>query len=803
MNSRISRESHSLISQIILALIWSNNQLGAAYYNILSYELFVMDDTYDDGVHFNIMKALYKQCQPRYVITITGTSDEFLTALEALVKSETSCDSNESTGNAGPTRVSFRVMRKREHNFDRCYHRVRCLKLQSEPTNANHVERLIFLQGLLNFKSMAMIHALGLLLIYIDQSWSNIALDPFGRPSFVSLSSVTLRDIVMVDDDTYEGLNIVRARYHPSLFKCGDANSKKQSGSLFILLNRCQSRLGAQFLWQVLKILRHPTRNADVLNERFEVIEFCLNPENQSIVENLTSCLKHVYRLTNVILDRHLAQQTKVSDWRRLHKTISSVIYIADICEKHREKVKLFRKIVDSVTNEVRYVKYFIEYIVDFGAKRSENDFIVRANVDSHLDKLHHVRSTLPETLTEMGEKDMKEHLPPSVTTCKMVYIPNIGYLLAIIGWNPSPADNANLQNLEFKFISNNIRYYKSPSAKELDDTIGDIMLRINKRESYIILKLVKYINKHAASIFNAIQLCAELDTLLALSVVAREYNYVKPNMVTRQIIAIEQGRHPLLEFLTTFVPNDTYSGDGKSLVKVLTGPNASGKSTYMKQVALIIFMAHIGCYVPAKSATIGIMTHILTQITHTDSVALNTSMFLQDIRQINSALYASTPNSVVILDEFGNGTSELSGLSLLAAILNHFIERGESCPHIFAATHIHRVMSTLPRDPILEEQTFEFITNDDGSVAYLYRIISGHATRSFAHEAARSAGLDEQIVKRALEVYEKFKVGELPTRLQEAQKQDKATSIIERLLEESENIDLEELKSMIRQVTD
>lgn len=126
---------------------------------------------------------------------------------------------------------------------------------------------------------------------------------------------------------------------------------------------------------------------------------------------------------------------------------------------------------------------------------------------------------------------------------------------------------------------------------------------------------------------------------LLAFSVVAREYNYVKPNMVTRQIIAIEQGRHPLLEFLTTFVPNDTYSGDGKSLVKVLTGPNASGKSTYMKQVALIIFMAHIGCYVPAKSAIIGIMTHILTQITHTDSVALNTSMFLQDIRQVQICL--------------------------------------------------------------------------------------------------------------------------------------------------------------------
>lgn len=105
--------------------------------------------------------------------------------------------------------------------------------------------------------------------------------------------------------------------------------------------------------------------------------------------------------------------------------------------------------------------------------------------------------------------------------------------------------------------------------------------------------------------------------------------------MVERQIIAVEQGRHPLQEFLTTFVPNDTYSGDGRSRVKILTGPNASGKSTYLKQIALIVFMAHIGCYVPAKSATVGTVTHILTQITSIDSIALNTSMFLQDMRQV------------------------------------------------------------------------------------------------------------------------------------------------------------------------
>lgn len=130
---------------------------------------------------------------------------------------------------------------------------------------------------------------------------------------------------------------------------------------------------------------------------------------------------------------------------------------------------------------------------------------------------------------------------------------------------------------------------------------------------------------------------------LLAFHVVAREHNYVKPCVVERQIIAVEEGRHPLQEFATTtFVCNDIHSGNGKSLVKILTGPNASGKSTYLKQVALIAFMAHIGCYVPAKSATIGLVTHILTQLTSTNSVALNTNTFLEDMRQVRLTFFSS-----------------------------------------------------------------------------------------------------------------------------------------------------------------
>lgn len=126
---------------------------------------------------------------------------------------------------------------------------------------------------------------------------------------------------------------------------------------------------------------------------------------------------------------------------------------------------------------------------------------------------------------------------------------------------------------------------------------------------------------------------------LLSFAMVARDHNYVKPKILDDQVIDIKCGRHPLKEILGTFIPNDTLSGNGSSLVKILTGPNASGKSIYLKQVALIVFMAHIGSFVPAESATIGIVTHILTQINSVDSLELNTSSFLLGLRQVRTTI--------------------------------------------------------------------------------------------------------------------------------------------------------------------
>ncbi|XP_043792597.1 mutS protein homolog 5-like isoform X2 [Apis laboriosa] len=774
-------------------MIWNNNRLGAAYYNVVTSELFVLEDTIDDFERFDVAKVLYKQCLPRYLLVNAGAPSSFTNAIKQILMAQTM--NEESNSFESVRNTVLKLTCKKEHNYERCSHRVRCLRIESEPRNANSMDRLTFLNSILNFKCCSMIHALGSLLLFVDKHWNNIALDPSGKASFVSLNYINLRDLVTMDEDTYKALNIVQARDHPSLFKFGETITTMKGVSLFSLLNRyCNSRPGVQFLW---KTLHHPTRNIAMLEQRLNAIEFFLDLDNQSVVENLTSCLRHVYRLTNAVLICCSGPQAKPSNWYKLYKTISHVICIADICEEYGERIELFKRIAESVTTEIQYVKYFIEYIVDFGESRRERKLVVKPNVDPLLDELNHVRHTLPELLTRMAEKDMREYLPRSVTGCNMLYLPNIGYVLAINKWDPTPPEDVTFPNLEFKFSINRVHYYKSPSARELDESVGDIILEIAVRQNHIVQKLIRYTKKHMGTILNAIQLCAELDTLLAFYKVARDYNYTKPNVTKSKIIDVVEGRHPLMECATTFVPNDIRSGNGKSLIKVITGPNSCGKSVYLKQIGLIVFMAHIGCYVPARSATIGTISRILTQMSNTESIGLNASSFLQNLRQINVALHASTSDSIVITDELDRGTSEMSGLSLVAAILNTFAERDSDCPHVFAATHAYGVLALLPQISLIEIQTFEYTIDEDESLAFLYRLTNGSTTRSFAHYVARLAELDEDIVKRGLEIFEKMKRHELPSSIYNHH--DRLKRIAERL-ETWKDLDLDELKTLVRQ---
>ncbi|OXU20862.1 hypothetical protein TSAR_007168, partial [Trichomalopsis sarcophagae] len=173
-------------------------------------------------------------------------------------------------------------------------------------------------------------------------------------------------------------------------------------------------------------------------------------------------------------------------------------------------------------------------------------------------------------------------------------------------------------------------------------------------------MKLALYMNFHIETIYESLQKCAELDALISLFQIAKNNNYVKPHIVKERKIAIKCGRHPLLEQTHTFIPNDTYSESTSNLLKIIMGPSSCGKSTYVQQVALIIFLAHIGSYVPANQAVIGLVSQIYSKFFICESSSLESSSFLQDIRQTSIAINCLNRNAFIIIDEFGKGTSEI-----------------------------------------------------------------------------------------------------------------------------------------------
>lgn len=270
-----------------------------------------------------------------------------------------------------------------------------------------------------------------------------------------------------------------------------------------------------------------------------------------------------------------------------------------------------------------------------------------------------------------------------------------------------------------------------------------------------------------------------ELDSVFALAVGSRKYNWIAPVMSSENILHIEGGRHPLQELVVpSFIANDCFmSGgygnqrdsalqDASSVIRdyaespstlILTGPNHSGKSVYLKQTALIVYLAHIGCYVPAKRAIIGITDRILTRIATRESVSRNESAFAIDLRQAAFAMNFATRRSLILVDEFGKGTNTVDGAGLMTALLHHFSQLGLERPKLLAATHFHEIFEAgfLTENNELAfahmdvHVDFDTPTMED-QVTYLFSLQPGRSVSSFGSRCAVMNGIDQAIVDRA-----------------------------------------------------
>lgn len=286
--------------------------------------------------------------------------------------------------------------------------------------------------------------------------------------------------------------------------------------------------------------------------------------------------------------------------------------------------------------------------------------------------------------------------------------------------------------------------------------------------EVEIIHHLATSVLKHEKDLVLASDACGDFDAMLALALGAEKYNWTAPQMTRSNMIRIEDGRHPLMELVVPcFVPNDCDLGEDRESsgpggperrsVFVLTGPNHSGKSIFLKQVAIIVYLAHVGSFVPAGHAVVGMTDKIMTRISTRESMCRTQSAFAIDLRQVAQAMRCSTRMSLVLIDEFGKGTNPDDGAGLFAAVLDHFLSLGGHAPRLLVATHFHEIFEghylkmhgNLLLSHMDVRTDWEALRAED-QITYLFKLVRGHSSSSFGGRCAALNGVPSAIVGRA-----------------------------------------------------
>uniref|UniRef100_A0A3Q1IBI1 DNA mismatch repair proteins mutS family domain-containing protein n=1 Tax=Anabas testudineus TaxID=64144 RepID=A0A3Q1IBI1_ANATE len=590
-------------------------------------------------------------------------------------------------------------------------------------------DKMSYLSSCISFDSPLMLRAVGALLKCLDRRRVGVELED----SSVGVP-ILQKGVVYIDQDTYSVLQIFKSELHPSVYKLH--SGEKEGLSLFGILNRCRCKFGSKLLRQW--FLR-PTQDLTVLSRRQEVIRFFTSPRNSDIMSTLQSSIRNITNIPT-ILRRMMLSHTKVTDWKNLYKMVHSAVFIRDTVRHLPQSIQLFNDISDRFSDDLHYIASLINRVVDFETSLAENRFTIKPNVDPAIDDKKRRMMGLSDFLTDVARREL-EHLDARIPSCCVIYIPLIGFLLSVPRL-PSMVEKEDfeIEGLDFMFLSEDRLHYRSQRTKELDDLLGDLHCDIREH-----LSRELFYSRHAVS---------ELDCLMAMSSASQEFGYVSPKLYC-SVLNHFLRRHPLLELCSpVFVANSFQSSESQDRVKIITGPNSSGKSIYLKQVGLIVFMALIGSDVPAKEADIGLVDGIFTRMQSRESVSVGLSTFMIDLNQMAQALNSSTGNSLVLIDEFGKGTNTVDGLSLLAASISHWLRKSlPDVPHVLLATNFHSLLQLglLSSSPLLSLLTLETAVDGD-ELVFLYQLKEGICQSSYAANIASLAGLPTSLVQRGVE---------------------------------------------------
>ena len=377
---------------------------------------------------------------------------------------------------------------------------------------------------------------------------------------------------------------------------------------------------------------------------------------------------------------------------------------------------------------------------------------MIREGFDSEVDRLRSILHGGKDVIVRMEAAEKEK---TGIRTLKIGYNKVFGYYIEV---SNSFKDQVPESYIRKQTLVNGERYI-TQELKDLEHDILSASDRVTALEYQLFTDLRLHIAAQAARVQQAAALVAELDALCSLAAVAVKNNYCCPVVDESGVIEIHDGRHPVVEQMrrdSMFVPNDTYMGARDDRVAIITGPNMAGKSTYMRQVALIVLMAQIGSFVPARAARIGVVDRIFTRIGASDDLSAGQSTFMVEMTEVSDILKSATADSLLILDEIGRGTSTFDGMSIARAVLEYCADPKKLGAKTLFATHYHELTALEGELPGVRNYNIAVRTRGE-DIIFLRKIISGGADRSYGIEVAKLAGLPKQVLTRARHILQEL----------------------------------------------
>ena len=784
-----SKETSSLYlddnSQLVYAtIIHFDGKFSVSFYDAESSNIVVLLDTV--GSHpFSVVENLFNEIKPDILITCNKINSQMFdfcneyckkfhetsssTTTETLLTSSKSnmastskvalnvTDSNSiSSTEIHGIQTTLELLSSSDFSFEQCKRNVLNVTLPGMSKDMTDIEKKFYLTSILPFDCTCAVRSLGGLLRFLEKKRIGVGLEgKEAQTPIASIETVTFENVLFVDKLTLESLQVFHQVAHPSTVK----SSYKEGLSLFGILNRAVTIAGKKLMrsW-----FYRPTSDENVLKRRHDAIKFFIDSKNYEITQVFDDNLKQICNVSKIISRLKSARLT-VSNWKSLFKTSLSALRIADVCrslfsesESENNLPEIFIDVCKYFTSELNNIVHMIDNTIDFEQSRIDGCIQIQTGVSKDLDKLRQKYLKIPGVLHTMAEMELN-NFSDFITECQVVYLRRIGYLLFIVKANNWKVEKSSdgvyeLPGAFFIAESPETIYFKTPLTTKLDEEYGDVLEDISDLQVEILCDIQNTLSQYSIVLQSVSKLTSELDCLLSFAVTAKEFDYNQPKVSEKREIKIVEGRHPLQEHtVSLFVANSTNLNETDGIVQIITGPNACGKSVYLKQVGLIVYMTFIGSYVPAKSAKIGKINRIFSKIKSVDSISTGLSSFASDLAQMSQAVNKATENSLVLIDEFGKGTSAIDGQSLFLSVISYWLDSPNS-PYIIANTHYTKACKLLD-STLLKFLTMETITNELDELVFLYKLVEGVSSRVNSSEIAIETGIPEHIVKRGQQV--------------------------------------------------